>query len=79
MQGIDSIRKYLDFFNFFIVTVMGAASIDTLNVCYEVAEKQNKTMMIDLLEVAPSSMVLLSTSKSVLVKTVLNFSIARLP
>jgi 3-keto-L-gulonate-6-phosphate decarboxylase len=62
---------------------MGAASIDTLNVCYEVAEKQNKTMMIDLLEVtdsyAPSSMVLLSTSKSVLVKTVLNFSIARLP
>lgn len=34
-----------------IVTVMGAASIDTLNVCYEVAEKQNKTMMIDLLEV----------------------------
>ena len=24
-----------------IVTVMGAASIDTLNVCYEVAEKQN--------------------------------------
>ena len=34
-----------------IVTVMGAASIDTLKTCYEVAEKQNKTMMIDLLEV----------------------------
>ncbi|MDU5334587.1 orotidine 5'-phosphate decarboxylase / HUMPS family protein [Enterococcus sp.] len=35
-----------------IVTVMGAASEDTLKACYEVAQKENKTMMIDLLEVA---------------------------
>lgn len=34
-----------------IVTVMGAASLDTLKACYEVAERENKTMMIDLLEV----------------------------
>ncbi|MBO0453416.1 orotidine 5'-phosphate decarboxylase / HUMPS family protein [Candidatus Enterococcus murrayae] len=35
-----------------IVTVMGAASLATLQACYEVAQKENKTMMIDLLEVA---------------------------
>lgn len=35
-----------------IVTVMGAASYDTLSACYEVAQKENKTMMIDLLEVS---------------------------
>lgn len=35
-----------------IVTVMGAASYDTLAACYEVAQKENKTMMIDLLEVS---------------------------
>ena len=35
-----------------IVTVMGAASYDTLVACYKVAQKENKTMMIDLLEVS---------------------------
>ena len=35
-----------------LVTVMGAASLDTLQACYEVAQKFNKTMMIDLLEVS---------------------------
>ncbi|MGG5318698.1 orotidine 5'-phosphate decarboxylase / HUMPS family protein [Enterococcus sp. AZ072] len=35
-----------------ILTVMGAASYDTLKACYEVAQEQQKTMMIDLLEVA---------------------------
>lgn len=35
-----------------IVTVMGAASLDTLKACYEVAQRENKTMMIDLLEVS---------------------------
>lgn len=35
-----------------ILTVMGAASYDTLAACYEVAQKNKKTMMIDLLEVA---------------------------
>lgn len=35
-----------------LVTVMGAASKDTLTACYEVAQKFNKTMMIDLLEVS---------------------------
>ncbi len=39
-----------------MVTVMGAASIDTLQVCYEEAQKANKTMMIDLLEVSPEKM-----------------------
>ncbi len=34
-----------------ILTVMGAASYDTLKACYEVAQEQKKTMMIDLLEV----------------------------
>lgn len=34
-----------------IVTVMGAASVDTLKACYDVTQKENKTMMIDLLEV----------------------------
>ncbi|EOH93186.1 orotidine 5'-phosphate decarboxylase / HUMPS family protein [Enterococcus pallens] len=34
-----------------ILTVMGAASYDTLQACYEVAQEQQKTMMIDLLEV----------------------------
>lgn len=33
-----------------LVTVMGAASIETLRACYEVAEKYKKTMVIDLLE-----------------------------
>ena len=31
---------------------MGAASVDTLQACYDVAQKENKTMMIDLLEVS---------------------------
>lgn len=35
-----------------IITVMGAASYDTLQVCYEVSQQINKTMMIDLLEVS---------------------------
>lgn len=35
-----------------ILTVMGAASYDTLKACYEVAQEQQKTMMIDLLEVS---------------------------
>ncbi|MDT2571872.1 orotidine 5'-phosphate decarboxylase [Enterococcus raffinosus] len=34
-----------------IVTAMGAASVETLRACYEVAEQEKKTMMIDLLEV----------------------------
>lgn len=34
-----------------IVTAMGAASVETLKACYEVAEQEKKTMMIDLLEV----------------------------
>lgn len=34
-----------------ILTVMGAASLETLESCYEVAEKYGKKMMIDLLEV----------------------------
>lgn len=34
-----------------ILTVMGAASYDTLKACYEVAQEQQKTMMIDLLEI----------------------------
>lgn len=34
-----------------ILTVMGAASYDTLKACYEVAQEQHKTMMIDLLEI----------------------------
>lgn len=35
-----------------IVTAMGAASVATLEACYDVAQKENKTMMIDLLEVS---------------------------
>lgn len=35
-----------------IVTVVGAASVDTLQACYDVTQKENKTMMIDLLEVS---------------------------
>lgn len=35
-----------------ILTVMGAASYDTIKVCYEVAQTEGKTMMIDLLEVS---------------------------
>ncbi|EJQ37594.1 3-hexulose-6-phosphate synthase [Bacillus cereus] len=35
-----------------ILTVMGAASLDTLKVCYDVTQKRNKTMMIDLLELS---------------------------
>lgn len=35
-----------------ILTVMGAASYDTLQACYEVSQKQQKTMLIDLLEVS---------------------------
>uniref|UniRef100_UPI00403F096B orotidine 5'-phosphate decarboxylase / HUMPS family protein n=1 Tax=Candidatus Enterococcus willemsii TaxID=1857215 RepID=UPI00403F096B len=34
-----------------IITVMGAASYDTLQACYEVSQRYNKTMMIDLLEI----------------------------
>lgn len=34
-----------------IATVMGAASLDTISDCYQVAYELNKTMMIDLLEV----------------------------
>lgn len=34
-----------------ILTVMGAASYDTLKACYEVSQEKGKTMMIDLLEV----------------------------
>lgn len=34
-----------------IATVMGAASIDTIRACYEVAKSMGKLMMIDLLEV----------------------------
>jgi 3-hexulose-6-phosphate synthase len=30
---------------------MGAASVDPLKACYDVTKKENKTMMIDLLEV----------------------------
>ncbi|MGM0240368.1 orotidine 5'-phosphate decarboxylase / HUMPS family protein [Enterococcus sp. AZ103] len=35
-----------------ILTVMGAASLDTLRATYQVAEEAGKTMMIDLLEVS---------------------------
>lgn len=35
-----------------IVTVMGAASYDTLQACYETSKQFGKTMMIDLLEVS---------------------------
>lgn len=35
-----------------IITVMGAASYDTIKTCYEVSQEWQKTMMIDLLEVA---------------------------
>lgn len=35
-----------------ILTVMGAASLDTLRATYQVAEETGKTMMIDLLEVS---------------------------
>lgn len=35
---------------FDILTVMGSASCKTIEKCYEVSEKYNKTMMIDLLE-----------------------------
>lgn len=34
-----------------ILTVMGAASIETIQACYEVSQKEQKEMMIDLLEV----------------------------
>ncbi|WP_071131549.1 orotidine 5'-phosphate decarboxylase / HUMPS family protein [Enterococcus timonensis] len=34
-----------------ILTVMGAASLDTLKICYDVTQQSGKTMMIDLLEV----------------------------
>ncbi|WP_313466845.1 orotidine 5'-phosphate decarboxylase / HUMPS family protein [Carnobacterium sp.] len=34
-----------------ILTVMGAASYDTLKACYEVSQEKGKTMLIDLLEV----------------------------
>lgn len=37
-----------------ILTVMGAASIDTINECYQVSQIENKEMMIDLLEVSDS-------------------------
>lgn len=35
-----------------IATVMGASAIDTLRACYEVTQRLNKIMMIDLLEVS---------------------------
>lgn len=35
-----------------IITVMGAASYDTIKTCYEVSQEWQKTIMIDLLEVA---------------------------
>ncbi|NRY60411.1 orotidine 5'-phosphate decarboxylase / HUMPS family protein [Clostridium beijerinckii] len=35
---------------FDILTVMGSASLGTIEKCYEVSEKYNRTMMIDLLE-----------------------------
>jgi len=35
---------------FDILTVMGSASLETIEKCYEVSEKSNGTMMIDLLE-----------------------------
>lgn len=35
---------------FNILTVMGSASLETIEKCYEVSEKSNGTMMIDLLE-----------------------------
>lgn len=35
---------------FDILTVMGSASIETIEKCYEVSEESNGTMMIDLLE-----------------------------
>lgn len=34
-----------------ILTVMGAASITTIAACYQVAQEQNKDIMIDLLEI----------------------------
>lgn len=43
-----------------IVTVMGAASHATLQACYEVAQKENKTMMIDLLEVSDEKIAAIS-------------------
>ncbi|GCF95008.1 3-hexulose-6-phosphate synthase [Enterococcus florum] len=39
-----------------IVTAMGAASYDTLAACYAVSQAQDKTMMIDLLEVNEEKM-----------------------
>lgn len=35
-----------------ILTVMGAASLDTIAACYKVSQAQHKHMMIDLLEVS---------------------------
>lgn len=35
---------------FDILTVMGSASLETIEKCYEVSEEINRTMMIDLLE-----------------------------
>ncbi|HEX9026046.1 MAG TPA: orotidine 5'-phosphate decarboxylase / HUMPS family protein [Clostridium sp.] len=35
---------------FDILTVMGSASLETIEKCYEVSEEKNGTMMIDLLE-----------------------------
>ncbi|MDH9161107.1 MULTISPECIES: orotidine 5'-phosphate decarboxylase / HUMPS family protein [Staphylococcus] len=37
-----------------IVTVMGAASYETLLACYEVTQQQGSTMMIDLLNLDPT-------------------------
>ncbi len=42
-----------------ILTVMGAASYDTLKACYEVSQEKGKTMMIDLLEVDENKIELL--------------------
>lgn len=35
-----------------ILTVMGAASVDTIAACYKVSQEKNKQIMIDLLEVS---------------------------
>lgn len=42
-----------------IATVMGAASIDTIDICYKTAKKYNKIIMIDLLETGDEKIKLL--------------------
>jgi 3-hexulose-6-phosphate synthase len=51
---------------FDILTVMGSASLETIEKCYEVSEESNGTMMIDLLECSDDKIKEISNFKNVI-------------